>query len=132
MQKNYRLDHRSGRGGGDWRGSSQIPSFPKSQQRIACRIADEGGVGGAAAECNVDETPYSDAEVGRWCGSFSRFLAWSYPKKGNTMQELTITIYEMSYDLGADGVLLDWKGSAQRGALGCLFRGDPGVATVSG
>ena len=48
------------------------------------------------------------------------------------MQEMTITIYEMSYDLGADGVLLDWKGSGERGALGCLFRGDPGVASVSG
>ena len=48
------------------------------------------------------------------------------------MQELTITAYEMSYDLGADGVLLDWKGSTQRGAFGCLFRDDPGVATVSG
>ena len=117
MRKNYRLDHRSGRGGGDWRGSSQIPSFPKSQQRAACRIADEGGVGAAAAECNVDETPYSDVEVGRWCGSFSRFLAWTYPKNGNTMQELTITIYEMSYDLGADGVLLDWKGSGERWAV---------------
>lgn len=63
---------------------------------------------------------------------FLTVLGVDIPQKWNTMQELTITIYEMSYDLGADGVLLDWKGSAQRGALGCLFRGDPGVATVSG
>lgn len=33
------------------------------------------------------------------------------------MQELTITIYEMSYDLGADGVLSDWQGSGERWAV---------------
>lgn len=39
------------------------------------------------------------------------------PKMGKYHAGLTITIYEMSYDLGADGVLLDWKGSGERWAV---------------